>query len=704
LATQYRYQFQQVIFNEAKQELVLGGLIVEIDRQPLQILALLLARGGQVVTRKEFFEKLWRGRPTAEAENALAKAIKKLRKALGAEAGALIENVPRVGYRFGGQVERASVTQPLGNRSGSAKGQQAGNPLSSAIASDGASEEAYRRSYSVFISYGSPDELFARRLNESLARSGIRTFFFPNSAQPGQKLHRVMREGINKYDRVILVCSRHSLNRTGVLNEIEETLQREAREGGQAFLIPITIDDYIFDLWRPERMDIAVALRDRVIADFRGAQNDAATFDNALRRLLAALVLADHLAAETGTGRISDAAPDARAIYGDQTTGHDSASAGPQYDREIKVEQALLESEAVLRAVTESTPDWLFLVDQSLRVQFMNRPLGPRRPEDVIGSSLLDSFPAAHRSNLGELYRGVLSTGEPARLELQYPGPDNKLSHYEHRVVPVIQSGVVRSLTVAVTDVTERKRAERALRETQVTLQTVAASTADWLALFDRQQQCVFLNRALHGVPPEGWIGASVEDFAPPADRAYMREIFEHIMNTGEPRDFDQVIMDAKRGPRYLELRARAVQADGRIFGAVVNITDVTERHAQQDALRTQARILETMREGVVLIDSTTHLITLTNATFDEMFGYSALELLGRSSDPLFSLRELQRERFERTLRDSSEALEVMPVELECSRKDGSRFLATCVITPLRISGQERWLALLNDVTDRKRR
>lgn len=363
----------------------------------------------------------------------------------------------------------------------------------------------------------------------------------------------------------------------------------------------------------------------------------------------------------------------------------------------VQTQEQLRQREAVLRAVTENTPDWLFLVDDALRVRFMNRAFGEYRAEQMLGRSLLDFIPEEHRGHLEALYRGVLTTGEAARFELHL-SRGSTTAHHEHRVVPVVEDGVVRSLTVAVTDVTDRMRAESALRESQMTLQTVAASSADWLALFDRRRQCVFINREMHGIPPEAWIGAPVEDFAQPADRAHMYEVFERVMATGEPCDFDQVIVDAKKGPRYFELRVRAVQADGRIFGAVVNITEVTERHAQQDTLRTQSRILETMREGVVLIESTNHLITLTNATFDKMFGYEALELLGRSIEPLFCMPGSQRKRFERMLQSGE-----VPVEFECLRKDGTRFVAACVFTPLRISGTERWLAVLNDVTERKR-
>ena len=383
----------------------------------------------------------------------------------------------------------------------------------------------------------------------------------------------------------------------------------------------------------------------------------------------------------------------------DPATGRVTGVLGSAHDITTRklAEQALLESEAVLRAVTQNTPDWLFLVDDVLSVQFVNRHFGPYESVEMLGRPLLDFVPATHRPSLQELYTRVFESGRPGRIELRQSDTDGNSSHYEHRVVPVIEGGNVRSLTVAVTDVTERKRAEAALRESQMTLQTVAASSADWLALFDRQRRCIFLNRAFRGIPPEAWIDAPVENFAPPADRARVHEIFERVMKTGEPRDFDQTILDSERGPRYLELRARAVQADGRIFGAVVNITEVTERHSQQDAMRTQGRILETMQEGVVLIDAASGIVKQTNPMFARMFGYDSKdELTGRSADSLFSTRALQRSR-------KSRSAEGLPVELECARKDGTRFVAACILTPLRMGGAHNWLAVFNDVTERKR-
>jgi hypothetical protein len=139
---------------------------------------------------------------------------------------------------------------------------------------------------SVFISYGNPDEEFAKRINRALQERGINTFFFPQHAIPGQKLHRLMHEGVNRHRHVLLICSVNSLNRPGVMNELEETLQREAREGGSSILIPITIDDYVFKNWKPDRADIAQSIRDRVISNFSDAINDPILFNKEVERLI----------------------------------------------------------------------------------------------------------------------------------------------------------------------------------------------------------------------------------------------------------------------------------------------------------------------------------------------------------------------------------------------------------------------------------
>ena len=126
----------------------------------------------------------------------------------------------------------------------------------------------------LFISYGGPDESIVGEINNMIKAKGVKTWFFPDDAQPGAKLHRTMHDGVNSHDHVLLVCSKNSLSRPGVLNEIERVLEREAREGGIEILIPVTLDDFVYSDWAPEREDIAIQIRSRVITkvDVNGDQ------------------------------------------------------------------------------------------------------------------------------------------------------------------------------------------------------------------------------------------------------------------------------------------------------------------------------------------------------------------------------------------------------------------------------------------------
>ncbi len=141
----------------------------------------------------------------------------------------------------------------------------------------------------VFISYGGPDEATASRINDALNARGVETWFFPDDAIPGDKLHRVMYEGVNRHDRVLLLCSEHSLMRSGVMNELERVLEREAKEGGRGILLPVSIDDFVFSDRNFPRADMLAQIRSRVIADLRSSLSSVEEFEEGMEKIIKAL-------------------------------------------------------------------------------------------------------------------------------------------------------------------------------------------------------------------------------------------------------------------------------------------------------------------------------------------------------------------------------------------------------------------------------
>jgi len=105
-------------------ELRRQGLKVKLQDQPFQVLAMLLERPGQVVTREELRDRIWPAGIFVDFDKSLSKAINKIREALGdsTENSRFIETVPRRGYRFlvpveSGQAARPTTALPPPNRS-----------------------------------------------------------------------------------------------------------------------------------------------------------------------------------------------------------------------------------------------------------------------------------------------------------------------------------------------------------------------------------------------------------------------------------------------------------------------------------------------------------------------------------------------------------------------------------------------------------
>jgi len=145
----------------------------------------------------------------------------------------------------------------------------------------------------------------------------------------------------------------------------------------------------------------------------------------------------------------------------------------------------------------------------------------------------------------------------------------------------------------------------------------------------------------------------------------------------------------------------------GRVVGAVLVFRDVTEEYAAQQALRDSTAliqaILNTVADGLITIHARGGVIETVNPAAERMFGYAAVELIGKT----FSLLIPELERGERggSLEDYSASDDARALgrgrEVEGRRKDGSTFPLEIALGEMTLGGKRYFTGILRDVSTR---
>src|SRR5712671_3998726 len=97
-----RFEFAGIVFDSSSGELWRGAERLRLRRQPALLLALLIARHGEVVLREEIRHAIWGSDTHVDFEQGINWCVRQLRKALNddAEEPRFIETLAKQGYRF----------------------------------------------------------------------------------------------------------------------------------------------------------------------------------------------------------------------------------------------------------------------------------------------------------------------------------------------------------------------------------------------------------------------------------------------------------------------------------------------------------------------------------------------------------------------------------------------------------------------------
>src|SRR5215831_7097796 len=192
--------------------------------------------------------------------------------------------------------------------------------------------------------------------------------------------------------------------------------------------------------------------------------------------------------------------------------------------------------EMLLRLVIDALPGLVVYVDREYRYRFANRAFGEwfQRPAwDFDGKDLLETLGEAGFKQVKDGVDRALA-GEQVEFENRIRYADRERDVHLSYVPDRGPDGVVRGVVALVQDVTEQKRAERALRDSEERFRRVVEIAAEGIWIGDPAGQATFVNdrmAAILGYSKEELLGRRWFDFLDPEECDWARPEFEACKN-----------------------------------------------------------------------------------------------------------------------------------------------------------------------------
>ena len=358
-----------------------------------------------------------------------------------------------------------------------------------------------------------------------------------------------------------------------------------------------------------------------------------------------------------------------------------------------------------IRRAIENAWEVVVLINQRGELEYASeaavRVLGYTK-EEYLGRNIFELVhfddAARVRDTFGQLVEGTAGT---ANVEVRVRHKDGSWRWLEAAATNLLDDGNVGSVVVNYRDVTERKNAIDALRESEELLRTVMASAP--IVLFALDRNGLFLlsegkGLSALGLKPGQVVGMSVFELYKGVPKII--EMIRRALggeNVNGTIEVEELSWDTRYTPVYDD--------KGDVDSVIGVATDITVHRRMEEALSVERAYLDELfqssPEAVALVDNENRVIRV-NREFTRLFGYSVDEVLGRSVDDLLAPKELRGEAIGLTQRVASG--DRVATETIRRTKDGRIVDVSILGAPIATAdGQVAVYGIYRDISERKR-
>jgi PAS domain S-box-containing protein len=378
-----------------------------------------------------------------------------------------------------------------------------------------------------------------------------------------------------------------------------------------------------------------------------------------------------------------------------------------------RAEEALRESEARHRLHFENVSDVIYSINPELKLidisPSVERVLG-YKPEELIGRPFQELnvlAPAYLEQAFSDAMR-VLGGERITAAVYQFIARDGTEKWGEVSGAPLVRDGQVVSVISVARDITARKRAEEALRESEEELRAIFDNVGDGIALIDVTGRVLRVNRRITdvgGYAEEEIVGKRFEFFKmfPPRSLAKMLSNFTKLISGQHTPPFEVEVYTRAGEKMSVELRGSLLRKGGKTMGIVGVMRDITERKLAEEALRESEEKFRTFTESapVAIMIYQNYQYIYANPEAEQITGYTREEL----SSMKFS--DFVHPDYKDVVIESGKALErgessASRQELEIITKNGHKKWIDGRLELIEYEGKRAALISVMDITERK--